>query len=355
MRNRPIPVVTDPLTDSCRFQLTKCLKNSNQFPLPEFIFSNLLSGKLAPCVCNLPWCTTLRGKHLFSITSVRFPTDIEESEVWLILLGSHGVIVASRVYIIVSSTGDGYCQFYSIDRMGPTKYQTADTGNRSLVAPARPACAKFVIAESIFYNVKELLNCDYVIHQTAWSKVKKSRVLKRKEIQNSSTFNVTDTSLQSTPSNNFLQFLDATSGEMRAGRVPDTPYNENQMGASLKTVALIKAIYHHAKNCIGNIVIRRSNVAQKRLSIQITVTCSEKHKCSTWERGSYPWQSTNKVGFPNSSRPAFVPNVFYAMACYMTSTTKAHAEQYFSCMLLVPPSRPMLNDLVKSFVSPRCS
>ena len=82
----------------------------------------------------------------------------------------------------MSSTGDGYCQFHSIDRMGPTKYQTADTGNRSQVAPVRPACAKFFIAESIFYNVKELLYGDYVIHQTALSKVKKSRVLKRKEI-----------------------------------------------------------------------------------------------------------------------------------------------------------------------------
>ena len=252
----------------------------------------------------------------------------------------------------MSSTGDGYCQFHSIDRMGPTKYQTADTGNRSLVAPARPACAKFIIAESIFYNVKELLYCDYVIHQTAWLKVKKSRVLKRKEIQNSSSFNATHTSLQSPLSNYFLQFLDTTSGEMRAGRVPDTPYNENYIGTSLKTVTLIKAIHHHAKNCIGNIVIRRSNVVQKRLSIQITVSCSEKNKCSTWERGSYPWQSTNKVCFPDSSRPAFVPDVLYAMACYMTPSTKAHAEQFFSCMLLVPPSRPMLNDLVKSFVSP---
>ena len=101
----------------------------------------------------------------FTNTSVRFPTDIEECEVWPLLLGSPSITVASRVSIthffqidiIVSSTGDGYCQYHSIDRMGPTKYQTADTGNRSLVAPVRPACAKFIIAESIFYNNKELL------------------------------------------------------------------------------------------------------------------------------------------------------------------------------------------------------
>ena len=36
----------------------------------------------------------------------------------------------------------------------------------------------------------------------------------------------------------------------------------------------------------------------------------------------------------------------------MTPTTKAHSEQFFSTMLLTPPSRNMLNDLVKSFVMP---
>jgi hypothetical protein len=36
----------------------------------------------------------------------------------------------------------------------------------------------------------------------------------------------------------------------------------------------------------------------------------------------------------------------------MTPTTKAHAEQFFSSMLLTPPSRNMLNDLVSSFVGP---
>jgi hypothetical protein len=36
----------------------------------------------------------------------------------------------------------------------------------------------------------------------------------------------------------------------------------------------------------------------------------------------------------------------------MLPTTIAHAEQFFSTMLLTPPSRNMLNDLVGSFIKP---
>ena len=36
----------------------------------------------------------------------------------------------------------------------------------------------------------------------------------------------------------------------------------------------------------------------------------------------------------------------------MTPTTKAHSGQFFSTMLLTPPSHNMLNDLVRSFVMP---
>ena len=40
------------------------------------------------------------------------------------------------------------------------------------------------------------------------------------------------------------------------------------------------------------------------------------------------------------------------MACYLTPTTKAHADQFLSCMLLTPPSRRLLDDLVRNFVAP---
>jgi hypothetical protein len=82
------------------------------------------------------------------------------------------------------------------------------------------------------------------------------------------------------------------------------------------------------------------------------VCCSEKKKCTVWELGTYKWLSSGKVVVPNSNRTAFVPDVLYSLACYMTPTTKAHAEQFFSTILHTPPSRNMLNDLVDSFIKP---
>ena len=34
------------------------------------------------------------------------------------------------------------------------------------------------------------------------------------------------------------------------------------------------------------------------------------------------------------------------------TNNKAHADQFLSCMLLTPPSRRLLNDLVRDFVAP---
>ena len=58
----------------------------------------------------------------------------------------------------------------------------------------------------------------------------------------------------------------------------------------------------------------------------------------------------NRYFFSNGSYS--VPDVLYALATYLTPTTKAHAEQFFSAMLLTPPSRNPMNDIVKSFIVP---
>ena len=55
---------------------------------------------------------------------------------------------------------------------------------------------------------------------------------------------------------------------------------------------------------------------------------------------------------PDGNKSAMVPDILYSMACYLTPTTKAHADQFLSCMLITPPSRRVLNDLVKNFVAP---
>ena len=122
------------------------------------------------------------------------------------------------------------------------------------------------------------------------------------------------------------------------------------MGTSMKIISLIKTI--HGRSCPGNIVIRRSSVFLKRLTLHVTVNCSLKCGCGFWDQGLYKWTSSGTIFLPQSTRTAYVPDVLYAVACYMTPTTKAHSEQFFSTMLLTPPSRNMLNDLVKSFVMP---
>ena len=296
---------------------------SAQFLIENDFFLFYLSGKLFPCACTYPWCTTLREKHLFSNSMVQFPSNEGEREVWLVLLGTPTISSTSRVSIIhffevdflVSSTGSGLCQFDTIDRNCVTKYQVEDTGNSSLIAPSRPACPKSAIEESVFFNVRQLLHSDYMMHQSVWLKVKKSKVLKRKESKESfSIYAEASDSQKSTPSSSFLKFIDPDSENLRAGRVPDTPYNENFMGTSLKLVSLIKAIHHHAKGCTGSIVIRRNNIVQKRLSLQVTINCTKNKSCATWTGGSYKWVSANKIFYPNSSRPALVPDVLYSMA-----------------------------------------
>ena len=169
-----------------------------------------------------------------------------------------------------------------------------DTGNSSLIAPSRPACPKSAIEESVFFNVRQLLHSDYMMHQSVWLKVKKSKVLKRKESKESfSIYAEASDSQKSTPSSSFLKFIDPDSENLRAVRVPDTPYNQNFMGTSLKLVSLIKAIHHHAKGCTGSIVIRRNNIVQKRLSLQVTINCTKNKSCATWTGGSYKWVSAN--------------------------------------------------------------
>jgi hypothetical protein len=191
---------------------------------------------------------------------------------------------------------------------------------------------------------------DYVIPAASWSNLKKSAslkaTLKRKEKKSNYAEEFTP------PSDLFLSFFDTTNDSFKAGRKPERPYHESYIGTSLKLVSFVKSIHDHGRLCNGNIIIRRNTVQLSRLTLQITVCCSEKKKCTVWELGTYKWLSSGKVVVPNSNRTAFVPDVLYSLACYMTPTTKAHAEQFFSTILLTPPSRNMLNDLVGSFIKP---
>jgi hypothetical protein len=75
-------------------------------------------------------------------------------------------------------------------------------------------------------------------------------------------------------------------------------------------------------------------VVAKRLSLQVSINCALKNKCQTWDNEIYKWLSSRQIQVPNTSRMALVPDVLYALATYITPTTKAHAEQFCSAMLL---------------------
>ena len=277
-----------------------------------------------------------------------------ENEVWADLLGVPELRQIDRVSIIhffqvdimVKSNTDGQARFDTIDRSEPTKFQLTDTGNFSRISPARPAASKSEIENSVFYGLSTLLYSDYVLHASTWVKQKSSSTLKRKGQKASST---PFKDAMSPPV--FAAFLDSTES-MKAGRIPEIPYHESFYGTSMKLMLLIKSLHDHGRSCPGNIVTRRNNVVLKRLSLSVTIHCSRGMECKIWDKGILKWISAGTISLPNSNKSAMVPDVLYAMACYLTPTTKAHADQFLSCMLMTPPSRRLLNDLVKNFVVP---
>lgn len=93
------------------------------------------------------------------------------------------------------------------------------------------------------------------------------------------------------------------------------------MHPGLSIVSFVESIHDHGRLCNGNIIIRRNAVQLRRLTLNITVCYSEKKKCTVWELGTYKWSSSGKVVVPNRNRTAFVPDVLYSLACYMTPTT----------------------------------
>ena len=292
---------------------------------------------------------------MFRNSLLKFPVDENESTTWAKLIGLNKILLSSRVSaihffevdIIVKSSSDQPSTFGGIDRIGPTKYQDSDTGNFSLTSPSRPAAPKSNVENSVFYGTTGLTYCDYLLRTEAWSKSKKSSNLKRKESKAAALIE----SLNSIPSvETFSSFFDTNSVDFKAGRMPEIPFHKNFLGTSIMIILSIKTMHNHGKSCLGNIIIRRSSVFLKKFTLQVTISCSLKCDCGIWDQGLYKWTSSGAIFLPQSSKTAYVPDVLYALACYMTPTTKAHSEQFLSAMLFTPPSHNMLNDLVKCFV-----
>ena len=166
---------------------------------------------------------------------------------------------------------------------------------------------------------RKLTYADYVIHASSWSSTKKSRSLKRKEKE----LNTASTEYLTSPpgSSIFSTFFDTGMESLKAGRKPEKPFSEKFIGSSMKVVTLIKVIHDHGNSCRGTTIIPRNTVLLKRLTLQVSVKCSLGNRCQVWENGLFKWFSSGQIPEPNTSRRAFVPDVLYALATYLTPTT----------------------------------
>ena len=150
------------------------------------------------------------------------PLIATEKDIWASLLGLLAFNESDRVSIIhffeadilVKSSTDGSAIFDSIDRVRPTKYQLADTGNFSEISPARPAASKADILNSVFVGTSALLYSDYMLSSLSWSGRTSKLSSKRAKKEYTS-----DRSEAITPV--FTQFL--SSDSMKAGRKRSIP------------------------------------------------------------------------------------------------------------------------------------
>ena len=277
---------------------------------------------------------------------MRFPEDIIEKEIWashLAIKDVKSVKNHDRVSVIhffevdyILSEGDSKSLvFNSISRSEVTKYQISNTGSSSLTAPPRPAATSKDVKESALYNRENIKYIDYIEQRKA---------LKIAAASGGSTRKIRTpcppTGASICPVN------------IKFGRPMEKPYYESFMGTSSMIMDLIRAVHEHSQQCGGQLHTRRSHVRLKRLSLNITITCAKGVDCSRWKSGKFTWMSCGVLAIPNTNRIVPTNDVLYASATYSTPTTKSHAEQFMSCLLLTPPNRNLLNDLVKVFVAP---
>ena len=114
---------------------------------------------------------------------------------------------------------------------------------------------------------------------------------------------------------------------------------------------IVREMIDHGKLCGRKIYFRRNDVTTKRFTMTFKCTCSLEKRCHKWENGIFKWQSCNVIRIWNDkSFP--IPDVLYALSICMTPNTMAHADQLLSAMMLNPPSRNLLKDIMKKVVDP---
>ena len=234
------------------------------------------------------------------------------------------------VDFIISSNEQLQANFDGIDFKSKTKFRESDTGRSSLTSPPRPAATKHSILQSIFCDCRSISFADYS-NQAADVTIRK----RKKKNNSESAEDKSRTPMSS----------------IAYGRPIATPFFEFYIGVAENLINLMKIVNNHGQKCKGGLHFRRSEVTTRRLALSVRCTCSMGTLCKTFLLGVFKWQSTPDIPItPTRSVP--VPDVLYALAVCMTPITMAHADQLFSAMLLTPPSRNLLKDIINLVVDP---
>ena len=295
------------------------------------------------CICQTSWCGIARTKHFFGNRTVSLTSDTSEREVWMNHLEISGddvlhvtALLDPRVWVghfrkedfTVISDDEGTASFNGIDFKSVTKYQESDTGNSSLTAPPRPTATKSLVMQSFLGDCRKISFADYSLQSTG---IDSRRRRKR---------NVTVNENLSTPLPSVL-----------LGRGFSIPFFEFDVGMSENVVSLMRSMNAHGQACKGSLHFRRSEVTTKRLALTVRCTCSLGKGCTLWSFGIYRWQSTSEVKIsPVRSVP--IPDVLYALGVCLTPNTMAHSDQLFTSMMLTPPSRNLLKDIIRLVIDP---
>ena len=232
--------------------------------------------------------------------------------------------------ILNDNTGDAVLD--RIDFKSVTKYRDSDTGRSSLVSPPRPAATRSLVAISLFSDCGTLSFSEYTLLSSDIVHTRKKRSHAKRE-------NVIEGN-HSTPSQTASH-----------GRGYSVPFFEFFIGMSENLIALMRSMNSHGQTCPGSLHFRRSEIITRRLALKVRCTCSLVKECKAWDSGVFRWQSTSDIKIsPTRSVP--IPDLLYALGVCMTPNTMAHADQLFTAMMLTPPSRSLLKDIVKLVVDP---
>ena len=265
-------------------------------------------------------------------------TDAEEKLIWLEHLGldleTQLTQLLPKIWIghfpwidiNVSNGNDGTLKCDGICFKFKTKFTDYEKGNGSLLAPPRPSATRKEIEDSLFCTNKKI-NYDTYMLQSVDVHAKKRR--KRTPAPTPST--------KSTPST--------------FGRPVSSPYWEFFIGMADNLISVMRAMNSHGKLCGGEIYFRRLDVTTKRFSLKVKCTCSYDKQCQQWENGIFKWQSSSDIRFSDTASYP-VPDVLYALGVSMTPNTMAHSDQLLSSMLLTPPSRMLLKEIIRVVVDP---